>query len=310
MLRYLLLFAALGATVHFLQSPLQAQPKPPAPGTPQRHATGKPEIAKPVAGKPAVAKPVPGKSAPPKPGTKKPGGPHVPSGPAPLVDDASVLPDEGKLAPGPAAGPMDANRKFQVIQNPTTEEPQPLVVRDVHKLQEEKVAPPYPEPPGLDPLFSGQQLPRDNEPSWMRTRRLHSMLLPPASRPVVRRSTKRVPLSGKCVAVRGVSQIVVLQGKSRTTVPLYAIGPVPGGNMRTAQKGLSSLVLGKTVTIYPVRKPGQSGAWVFAGKTCANREMVAQGWAQLLPGATSQEAKLVSLQQAAKSAKRGLWAKS
>lgn len=118
-------------------------------------------------------------------------------------------------------------------------------------------------------------------------------------------------LTGKIVSVTDGDTVKVLVGKETITIRLEGIDAPESrqsfGNK--AKQALSDLVFGKEVT---VRKTGEDRygrtlGYVLVGEMDANARMVEEGWAWHFKKYNDEE-HLAKLEEAARSAKRGLWA--
>ncbi len=117
--------------------------------------------------------------------------------------------------------------------------------------------------------------------------------------------------SGKVISVSDGDTIKVLVGKETVTVRLEAIDAPESGQSYgdKSKKALSDAVFGKNVTVKKTGSDryGRSLGFVVVGNTDANAKMIEDGWAWHYKEYNNEE-RLAKLEDAARKAKRGLWA--
>jgi micrococcal nuclease len=118
-------------------------------------------------------------------------------------------------------------------------------------------------------------------------------------------------LSGKVIGVTDGDTIKVLVNKETVIVRLEGIDAPESGQSfgKKAKEALAELVAGKTVTIKKTGadKHGRILGIVVVGGVDANSKLVEEGWAwHFKKYSTDQD--LAKLEEAARSAKQGLWA--
>lgn len=117
--------------------------------------------------------------------------------------------------------------------------------------------------------------------------------------------------TGKVIGVTDGDTVKVLVGKQAVTVRLEGIdAPEKNQSFGTKSKeALGKLVAGKTVTVKKTGtdKYGRTLGIVMVGDVDANAKLVEDGWAWHFKKYSSDE-QLAKLEEAARKAKRGLWA--
>ena len=148
------------------------------------------------------------------------------------------------------------------------------------------------------------------EPSWVRQQRLERSLQT-GRRIQSDGSSETSYLVGKCTAVIDGDTLQILVGRAPKTIHLNG-SDAPELDQdfgAQAKSSLSSLALGKTVTVYPVATLpfGQVRGWVFIGSRNLSSEQIRLGLAWWYQEDAPTEVKLSGLQEDARRAGIGLW---
>lgn len=121
----------------------------------------------------------------------------------------------------------------------------------------------------------------------------------------------RAPFTGQCVGVGDDETLQVKRDGHTVKIRLHGVDrpekAQPYG--QKARQFATNLVYRKTVRVYPavVDSQGRTAAWVFQGNNCVNRDLISTGWAWY-DKQTTNETKLATLEEEARTAGRGLWA--